>query len=76
MLLQVHIVKSLDSTTGSKNMDLIFKKAGKYTAKCTLYNTAGYSNSFSVDLNIVPDLAPIADFNLPTAIQDIEIQKI
>lgn len=59
------IVKSLDSTTGSKNMDLIFKKAGKYTAKCTLYNTAGYSNSFSVDLNIVPDLAPMADFYYP-----------
>lgn len=59
------IVKSLDSTIGSKNMDLIFKKAGKYTAKCTLYNTAGYSNSFSVDLNIIPDLVPTADFYSP-----------
>lgn len=59
------IVKSLQSTTGTKSMDLIFKKAGKYTAKCTLYNTAGYSNSFSVDLNIIPDLAPTADFYFP-----------
>ncbi|MCD2345100.1 PKD domain-containing protein [Clostridium guangxiense] len=58
------IVKSLDSTTASKSMDLIFKKAGKYTAKCTLYNTAGYSNSFSVDLNIVPDLSPTANLDL------------
>lgn len=59
------IVKSLNSVTGSKNMDLIFKKAGKYTAKCTLYNTAGYSNSFSVDLNIVPDLIPTAEYYFP-----------
>lgn len=57
------IVKALDSTTGTKAMNLIFKKVGKYTAKCTLYNTAGYSSSFSVDLNITQDIAPLVDFN-------------
>jgi len=58
------LIKSLNSTAGTKSMDLLFKKAGKYTAKCTLYNTAGYSNSFTVTLNITPDLVPTADFNL------------
>lgn len=45
-----------------KNVDVLFKKEGRYKVKCTLYSTAGYEGYAEVILNIEPDLPPIADF--------------
>lgn len=66
------IIKSLDSTTGTKGMNLIVKQQGKYRVRCSVINTAGYTNYMDILLNIIPDIAPIADFDLPsTGIRDI-----
>lgn len=57
-------IKTSESYTGSKTINLLFKKPGQYKAKVTLYNTAGYSNSNEIILNIIKDELPIVNFNL------------
>lgn len=57
-------IKSASSYNGISKLDVLFKKAGKYKVKCTLYNSLGYSDYKEIEIDIVPDLPPIADFTL------------
>lgn len=55
------LVKSLSSTTGVNGLDFIVKKAGIYTAKCTVYNSYGKSATATKEIDISEDLPPIVD---------------
>lgn len=59
------LVESLDSTTGASGMDVLFTKAGSYTVKCTVTNTDGDTATVLKTITILPDVAPIADFDAP-----------
>ena len=58
-------IRVVESMTGSQELNVLFKRAGTYKAKVTVYNTAGYSSSNEVNLTIAPDLIPIANFGVP-----------
>lgn len=62
------IVESLDSTTGTNSMNVLFTKAGTYTVKCTVYNNYGATATDTKQIAIVQDAAPIADFTVPKTV--------
>lgn len=62
------LVESLDSITGTSSMNVLFTKAGTYTVKCTVYNNYGSTATDTKQITIVPDLAPIADFTVPSIV--------
>lgn len=61
------IVESLDNSIGTSSMNVLFTKAGTYTAKCQVTNTNGDIGEKTITFNIAEDQAPIADFDLPTS---------
>lgn len=64
-------IKVVQSLNGSQKLDMLFKKAGRYYVKLTVTNTAGYSSSKDMVLDIKPDDKPLADFNIiKTVIRD------
>lgn len=62
------IVESLDNTTGTSSMNVLFTKAGTYTVKCTVYNNYGATATDTKQIAIVQDVAPIADFTVPKTV--------
>ena len=59
-------IKYLGALTGVASKDLLFKKAGTYRIRLTVYNTYGLSVTASQTITISPDLPPIAKIQLPT----------
>lgn len=61
----------IGNITSSTTRDLIVKKAGAYRATATLKDIKGNSVSVVFDLDIIPDIAPVADFEVnKTAYRD------
>lgn len=48
--------------------ELLFKKAGKYKVELTVTNTRGQTDTSSVTFDIIPDEAPVANFNTTSPI--------
>ncbi|MCX7884577.1 MAG: PKD domain-containing protein, partial [Caloramator sp.] len=62
--LTVDDIKTPDSLNGSQKLNLLFKKAGQYKIRCTIYNSWDSSSTAEIDIDIQPDLPPVADFNI------------
>ncbi|MCR4435038.1 MAG: PKD domain-containing protein [Clostridiales bacterium] len=59
-------IKYLGGLTGTATKEFIVKKAGKIRITAYMTNTANYTGSAAVELDIRPDLAPVVDFTYPT----------
>ncbi|MEA4846096.1 MAG: hypothetical protein VB106_02565 [Clostridiaceae bacterium] len=59
-------IKYTGTLNGNVSKDLLFKKAGTYRIRLTVYNTYGRSASAEQTITIVPDLPPVAKITLPT----------
>lgn len=53
-------IKCVDNLTGSKSIDVLFKKTGTYKVTCTVKNTAGCSYVAEHIVNITDDEPPVA----------------
>lgn len=58
-------IKYAGGLTGAAVKDFLAKKAGRIRIKLTVQNTGGYAGTAVQDLDIAPDLRPVATFSLP-----------
>jgi hypothetical protein len=59
-------IKYTGTLSGNVSKDLLFKKAGTYRIRLTVYNTYGRSASAEQTITIAPDMPPVAKITLPT----------
>jgi hypothetical protein len=59
-------IRHTGNLTDIQTLDTLFKKPGKYRVTLSVTNSAGYSDTTTTTLDIVPDLPPIAEFSVPT----------
>jgi len=57
-------IKINGSSTGGKTKELLFKNIGRYQAKITVINEAGLTDTAILDIDVQPDLPPVANFSL------------
>lgn len=61
----VNDIKCENGYIGNKSLNMVFKKPGKYKAKCELTNDLGYSDLKEIEFDIVPDEIPKANIYVP-----------
>ena len=59
-------IKQANSFNSTMKIELLVKKPGNYRATLNLRNTLGLVDNAVVDFTVAPDLAPTANFTMPT----------